>query len=116
MSNKTQLQTNNTTLDGYIARINAAKEVAASLPEAGGSSGGSVETITITCTTLPDPGTVIYYMDETMTLQQKSVGKNAQYTIVKGTIFIVENWPSTNFCGYQSICGMTMCRGFLAIN
>ena len=44
MSNKTQLQTNNTSLDGYIARINAAKEVAASLPEAGGSGGGSVET------------------------------------------------------------------------
>lgn len=43
MSNKTQLQTNNTALDGYIARINAAKEVAAGLPEAGGggSGGGS---------------------------------------------------------------------------
>lgn len=41
MSNKTQLQTNNTALDGYIARINAAKEVAASLPDVGG--GGSSE-------------------------------------------------------------------------
>lgn len=41
MSNKTQLQENNTALDGYIARINAAKEVAAGLPEAGGSSDGS---------------------------------------------------------------------------
>ena len=39
MSNKTQLQTNNTTLDGYITRINAAKDVVAGLPEAGGSSG-----------------------------------------------------------------------------
>jgi hypothetical protein len=49
MSNKTQLQTNNTALDGYIARINAAKEVAASLPEAGGSGGGgSIETCTVT--------------------------------------------------------------------
>lgn len=51
MSNKTQLQTNNTTLDSYIARINAAKETAASLPEAGsGDSGGgaSVETCTVT--------------------------------------------------------------------
>lgn len=44
MSNKTQLQNNNTALDGYIARINAAKEVAAGLPEAGG---GSIETCTI---------------------------------------------------------------------
>lgn len=33
MSNKTQLQTNNTALDGYIDRINAAKQVAATLPE-----------------------------------------------------------------------------------
>lgn len=52
MSNKTQLQTNNTALDGYIARINAAKEVAASLPEAGsggsgGGSGAGVETCTV---------------------------------------------------------------------
>jgi hypothetical protein len=46
MSNKTQLQTNNTALDALITRVNAAKDVAASLPEAGsgGSSGGSVET------------------------------------------------------------------------
>lgn len=50
MSNKTQLQTNNTALDGYIARINAAKEVAASLPDAGGgSSGGTLETYTLYC-------------------------------------------------------------------
>ena len=36
MSNKTQLQTNNTNLDALISRVNAAKNVAASLPEAGG--------------------------------------------------------------------------------
>lgn len=49
MSNKTQLQTNNTALDGYIARINAAKEVAASLPDAGSGggedSGSTLETV-----------------------------------------------------------------------
>jgi len=51
MSNKTQLQTNNTTLDGYITRINAAKEVAASLPDAGSGSGGaSIDTCTVTVT------------------------------------------------------------------
>lgn len=33
MSNKIQLQTNNAALDGYIDRINAAKQVAATLPE-----------------------------------------------------------------------------------
>lgn len=38
MSNKTQLQTNNASLDGYISRIQAAKEVAATLPDAGGNS------------------------------------------------------------------------------
>ena len=36
MSNKQQLQTNNTNLDALITRVNAAKDVAASLPEAGG--------------------------------------------------------------------------------
>jgi hypothetical protein len=50
MSNKTQLQTNNTNLDALISRVNAAKDTAASLPEAGsgGSGGGSIETCTIT--------------------------------------------------------------------
>ena len=43
MSNKTQLQTNNAALDGYITRINAAKEIAASLPNAGGSSSSGIE-------------------------------------------------------------------------
>lgn len=50
MSNKTQLQTNNTDLDALIARVNAAKDTASSLPDAGsgGSGGGSVETCTVT--------------------------------------------------------------------
>lgn len=43
MSNKTQLQTNNNALDGYIARVNAAKEVVATLPEAGSGGGGGNE-------------------------------------------------------------------------
>lgn len=47
MSNKTQLQTNNTALDTLITRVNAAKDVAASLPEAGGSGGIEVCTMTI---------------------------------------------------------------------
>lgn len=41
MSNKTQLQTNNTALDALITRVNVAKDIAASLPEAGSGSGGS---------------------------------------------------------------------------
>ena len=44
MSNKTQLQTNNTILDALITRVNAAKDTAASLPEAGG---GSIATISV---------------------------------------------------------------------
>lgn len=50
MSNKQQLQENNTTLDDYIARINAAKETAAGLPEAGGSGevGARYKTCSVT--------------------------------------------------------------------
>lgn len=43
MSNKTQLQTNNTNLDALIARVNSAKDVAASLPESGSSEDLSAE-------------------------------------------------------------------------
>lgn len=35
MSNKTQLQANNLRLNTFINRINIAKDIAASLPEAG---------------------------------------------------------------------------------
>ena len=47
MSNKTQLQTNNTALDGYITRINAAKDLASSLPEAGGGEGFETSYVSI---------------------------------------------------------------------
>lgn len=43
MSNKTQLQTNNAKLDNIITLVDEAKDIAASLPEAGGSGGESVE-------------------------------------------------------------------------
>ena len=114
MSNKTQLQTNNTVLDGYITRINAAKEVAANLPEAGGGGGGSLETCTVKFSGKPDPGTEIYYLDQAMTLQHATVGRNAEYTILKDTIFIVLNYVGTTLDGYSSICGNTVARGFLA--
>ena len=48
MSNKTQLQTNNTKLDDILTRINDATDTVDSLPDAGGGSGTSVETCTLT--------------------------------------------------------------------
>jgi hypothetical protein len=50
MSNKTQLQANNSALDGYISRINAAKDTALSLPEAGGASEVTLQSKTVTPT------------------------------------------------------------------
>lgn len=47
MSNKTQLQTNNANLDALIIRVNAAKDVAASLPNAGGGPVGGLQTCTV---------------------------------------------------------------------
>lgn len=61
MSNKTQLQTNNTNLDALITRVNAAKDTAASLPDAGNGSGsGNIETCTVTLTV---PNITCYYID-----------------------------------------------------
>lgn len=59
MSNKTQLQTNNTALDALITRVSAAKDTAASLPEAGGSGGGGIETCTVQVGTSPYPSLCI---------------------------------------------------------
>lgn len=59
MSNKTQLQTNNASLDEFITRINAAKEVAAGLPEAG--SGGTSNIVSITVDN--QSGAALYYFN-----------------------------------------------------
>lgn len=60
MSNKTQLQINNTALDALITRVNAAKDVAASLPEAGGGTSGGSKTVSITIQTTPK---IVYGFD-----------------------------------------------------
>jgi hypothetical protein len=96
MSNKTQLQTNNTALDGYIARINAAKDVAAGLPEAGGSGGGaSIETCTVTISN--ESQTVkCCYTDANMTIQNCIGSKTI--TVPKNTLlFSLEPTTYTSF-------------------
>lgn len=94
MSNKTQLQTNNTALDGYIARINAAKEVAAGLPEAGG--GGSVETCTVTITNdMLSPETPTFYYTDASTLTVKSIStSDGSIAVPKNSIIAISNWSS----------------------
>jgi hypothetical protein len=81
MSNKTQLQTNNTALDGYIARINAAKDIAASLPEAGGGSGCGVISVNVNNTS----GMPVYYWDETGT--QQSVNSSSTVSALNGVLY-----------------------------
>lgn len=56
MSNKSQLQTNNTSLEALIARINTAKNTVDSLPNAGsggGSTSVNLQAKTVTPTSLP---------------------------------------------------------------
>lgn len=120
MSNKTQLQTNNTALDGYIARINSAKEVAASLPEVGsGSGGGSVETVTVSFyASMPDPGSMIHYIDNTMTLQSEEIQSGGAYIVAKGSIFVTDgltvSGSDTGLSNCTKICGNSVCAAFLA--
>lgn len=74
MSNKTQLQTNNNNLDALITRVNAAKDTAASLPDAGGSGGGAAETCTITImASAPVNGSTFYYADVSGTMCTQTV-------------------------------------------
>ena len=80
----------------------------------GSGGGGSVETITITYSSLPEPGTEIYYIDGTMTMQHTTVSRKASYTMIKGTIFVVTNYGGSDFCGCASICGNGMCKAFYA--
>jgi hypothetical protein len=96
MSNKSQLQTNNTALDALITRVTAAKEVAASLPESGG--GGSIETYTGYLTAMlvwPEfpEGLSVVYTDPDLNYQAVNlVGLNSlEITTVKNSLFYVIN-------------------------
>lgn len=86
MSNKTQLQTNNTALDGYIARINAAKEVAAGLPEAGGS-GGSGSGGTISVAVQNQSISPVYYWDVNGTAQEVAASSVQTVDALNGVLF-----------------------------
>lgn len=88
MSNKSQLQTNNNKLDALITRVNAAKDVAASLPEAGSGGGGSgsLETCQIN---LSVSGGVCSYINATGSgISQMGAGA-AAITVPKNSIIII---------------------------
>lgn len=115
MLNKTQLQTNNTALDGYIARINAAKDVAASLPEAGsgGGSGGGLETVTISVSCTVEPGTEICYIDGSLTYIRTPVVSYTEYNVLKGSILAMLAYPANTLDKCTYIDGYGPCRAFL---
>ena len=85
MSNKTQLQTNNTALASLTDRVLAAKDTAAALPDAGG---GSVETCTVTHDGPTAPGLVVYYVDESLQLREAT---SFTITVLKNSIIYAEN-------------------------
>lgn len=112
MSNKTQLQTNNTSLEALITRVNAAKDTAASLPEAGSTedlnsiitelenkvatlntalddkaSGGSFKTCTVTVNVTGDAPPNIAYVAAT-TVENGSLGSyHYHYTSAGGSLY-----------------------------
>ena len=98
MSNKTQLQTNNTNLDSLITRVNAAKDVAASLPEAGGGgSSGGVEMCTVTLK-INSPAfgdfTVYHTNSDLQVITTTMPGSvmRGTFQAAKGTIIAVTPW------------------------
>lgn len=98
MSNKTQLQTNNASLEECITRINAAKKVAAGLPEAGGG-GASVEMcageIIVDAPTFDN--FTVYAMDENLQVSTFTIEMTGgTFTVAKGTIFVVTPWTGSD--------------------
>ena len=98
MSNKTQLQTNNTNLDALITRVNAAKDTVASLPNAGSSGGGGVSSATITISTANGPvltTPLIYYTTDTMEIVNNApVSSGMTITVAVGTILVTSGGSS----------------------
>jgi hypothetical protein len=97
MSNKTRLQTNNTNLQALIDKAN-------SLPDAGSSGGGSVETCTVT---LIGEAPIIgaekfWYTDETLNIRYVSLpdfNETTTLTVVKNSIVFIYSSGSTRVVG-----------------
>lgn len=91
MSNKTQLQTNNTK---YASLIETLRSKAS-----GGSGGGAgVETCALKLYTegIPDGSDIIYYIDESLTLQEISFppfNEVSSVTVIKNSIIYGEYIP-----------------------
>lgn len=84
MSNKTQLQTNNTDLDALIARVNAAKDTASSLPDAGSGGGSSGGTLQMTTGTFTPSDKNLY--DNPIVVS--GLGFRPKYVFVHGSTYI----------------------------
>ena len=92
MSNKQQLQTNNEKLDVLITRVNAAKDTAASLPEAGGGSDVTIGSYTGTINIfggLGGGGIYIFYTDENLIPQGAAARAFDQITVAAGTAVVL---------------------------
>ena len=94
MSNKTQLQTNNTELSSLIEAI---RDKAAG---SGSSGGGSIETCVVAVETdgpsAPGfSGPSFYYTDENMSLKFIETGSGA-FTVAKNTIIVINGWSGSS--------------------
>ena len=109
MSNKIQLQTNDTVLDSLISIVNAAKDLAVSLPEAGGGSGGiSTCNVTISITSqMIDPvmncavviNDEITSVDKSFTSTAYNIMSINIENVVCGGLILIRDYllPTTNY-------------------
>lgn len=98
MSNKTQLQTNNTTLASLTDRVLAAKDTAAALPDAGG---GSVET----CTVKLETGSGAYGVYYATTITNGNIDVSTGTIADEGLV----NYIPDSVAAVEAICDSFMC-------
>lgn len=112
MSNKTQLQTNNIALDALITRVNAAKDIAASLPEAGEGSGEATSNTPAVCplfiSGVYTPTSITYTVLDSVgmleTITNSSITRIEELPVVCGTIVFIElTLPITNLLNLDNI-------------
>lgn len=109
-----EMSTQSTLLSEQDAKIAQLAEILSGKASGSGSSGGGVEleSVSVEVPGAADPMSMIYYVDNTITLCIKEIAPRGVYTVLKGSILITTDYTNI-LTNCQQLAGNSMCKAFL---